>query len=272
MPAPSKLQKALLVQLASGQPDEDSKIEVQFNPDSLRVSYGNQVVQPTSTGNVTPGATQWVGTGTTRLALTLVFDVTMPPLNSDPAADVRRATAKVVALITPGEPPQDNGGGGGDARPVTVRPAPKVRFDWGSFRFDGYVDSIEEALEHFSADGRPLRSSIQLALSTQEIQHAFGDRALAGPAGAPGGALGTGFTASAGVGVGGTVQGIADAHGMGAGWQQIAAANGIENPRVLPPGAVLDLGLGASRIGVGNGVEGPQRVSPGAAVRAIGGP
>ena len=114
-----------------------------------------------------------------------------------------------------------------------------MRFDWGSFRFDGIVDSIEESLEFFSADGRPLRSSIQLALSTQEIQHAFDDQLHArGPPGAPAAAPpapgigGSGFTASAGIGAGGTVQGLADAHGLGGSWQAIAAANGIENPRV----------------------------------------
>jgi hypothetical protein len=247
MPEPAKLQKALLVQLKSGQPDTASKLEVQFNPDSLRVSYGNQVVQPSSSGNVTEGATQWVGTGTTRLSLTLVFDVTMPPLSSDPAADVRKATTKVIALVTPGAAEQRPGEGEG-AKPITVHPAPKVRFDWGSFRFDGYVDSIEEALEHFSADGRPLRSSIQLAFSTQEIQHSFDPGFKARPAGAPSpsaAGIGSGFTASAGIGVGATVQGIADGAGLGGSWQQIAAANGIENPRLLAPGVVIDLGIGA---------------------------
>ena len=116
---------------------------------------------------------------------------------------MRKATAKVIALVTPGKPEQRAGEGEG-AKPITVHPAPKVRFDWGSFRFDGYVDSIEESLEHFSADGRPLRSSIQLALSTQEIQHAFDDKFKARPAGAPSpgaAGIGSGFTASAGIGV-----------------------------------------------------------------------
>jgi hypothetical protein len=246
MPEPAKLQKALLVQLKAGKPDDATKLEVQFNPDSLRVSYGNQVVQPSSSGNVTEGATQYVGSGTTRLSLTLVFDVTAPPLDKDRGADVRKATEKVIALVMPG-PAEQRAGEGENAKPVTVRPAPKVRFDWGSFRFDGYVDSIEESLEHFSADGRPLRSSIQLSFSTQEIQHAFDDQFKARPAGAPSpglAGLGSGFTASAGIGAGGTVQGIADVNGLGGSWQQIAAANGIENPRALTPGTTIDLGIG----------------------------
>ena len=250
MPEPVKLQKALLVQLKDENPDTNSQLEVQFNPDSLRVSYGNQVVQPSASGNTTKGATQWVGLGTTRLALTLVFDVTSPPYDSDPAADVRKKTAKVIALIAPGDPEQQPGSGQ-DAKPITVYPPPKVRFEWGSFRFDGIVDSIEEQLEFFSADGRPLRSQIGLALSTQEIQRAFGKPSTARPPGAPsgigsgpGGGLGSGFTASAGVGAGATVQGLADANGVGGSWQAIAAANGIENPRLLGAGVTVDLGIG----------------------------
>ena len=242
MPETPKLAKALLVQLRDDKPDGATRLDVQFNPDSLRVSYGNQVVQPPA-GTTTDAATQWVGQGSTRLALTLVFDVTVPPLDQDPKADVRKATAKVIDLMKVGAPRELAGEGAG-AKPVTVFPPPKVRFDWGSFRFDGIVDSIEESLEHFSADGRPLRSSIQLALSTQKIRHDANPDFQASPAGAPsGGGAGAGFglSASVGAGAGGTVQGMADAAGMGGRWQQIAAANGIENPRSLAAGQLVDL-------------------------------
>ena len=36
---------------------------------------------------------------------------------------------------------------------------------------------------------------------------------------------------------------MAEAAGRGADWQSIAAANGIENPRRLAAGRLLDLGL-----------------------------
>lgn len=242
MPESQALQKALLVQLRDGRPAGDTKLDVQFNPDSLRVSYGNQIVQPPNAGDATEGATQWVGKGTTRLSLTLVFDVTAPPYDKDASADVRKATKKVVDLITAG-PARTFRGQGENAEPVTAHPAPKVRFDWGSFRFDGLVDSIEESLEHFSADGRPLRSSIALTLSTQEIQHAYNDAFKARPAGAPGAPSGPGGLTPAGPGA--TMQGLADSVGRGADWQQIAAANGIENPRLIGPGTLVDLSVKA---------------------------
>ena len=50
-----------------------------------------------------------------------------------------------------------------------VRPA-GVRFLWGSFMFEGIVDSINESLDFFSEAGKPLRAKISLSLSSQEIQ------------------------------------------------------------------------------------------------------
>ena len=53
---------------------------------------------------------------------------------------------------------------------------PAVRFLWGSFQFDGIMESLEETLEFFSPEGRPLRASITLTLSQQQItEFAFRD-------------------------------------------------------------------------------------------------
>jgi hypothetical protein len=45
---------------------------------------------------------------------------------------------------------------------------------------------------------------------------------------------------------GDSVQSMAGRNGQPAGWQQIARANGIENPRNLAPGTLIDLRAGAS--------------------------
>lgn len=233
MPEAAKLAKAVIAQLEGARVKPGSELEVQFNPESLRVAYANQLVQPPTTGDTT---TQWVGAGTTRLSLQLVFDVTAPPFDADPAADVRKATTRLVALISPGRPQTLQPGAGG-GQPVTVHPPPRVRLDWGSFRFDGICDSIEETLELFSADGRPLRSTVQLALSTQEIQHEAVPGFAAHPPGAPSATPGT--TPRVAIGPDGTLQGVADT--AGADWRAVAAANGIENPRLLAPGTLVDL-------------------------------
>ncbi|HWA26477.1 MAG TPA: LysM domain-containing protein, partial [Lacunisphaera sp.] len=42
---------------------------------------------------------------------------------------------------------------------------------------------------------------------------------------------------------GASLQSLADQAGVGGDWQDIARANGIENPRLLLPGQLIDLNL-----------------------------
>lgn len=213
-------------------------VKVQFNPETLKVSFANQLVQPSSGGDQrgTP-ARQFVGAGTTKLALQLWFDVTALPPDQQAVKDVRKLTQDVAYFITPKE---DSGG-----REKKYVP-PAVRFLWGSFQFDGMLDSMEESLEFFSPDGRPLRASVSLALSQQKIT-AYSFREL-GASGGPGGA-GGGTPATPGTkpltpaAQGASVQSLAERQGVGGDWQAIARANGIENPRILTPGRLVDMNV-----------------------------
>jgi hypothetical protein len=233
MPDALKLEKAELRQLDADFKNEinpDKTCKVQFNPESLKVSFANQIQTPQGAGDQkgTP-ARQFVGAGTTKLTLQLWFDVSQPlPEGQTQEADVRKLTQKVAYFITPTEE-------GGKFVP------PAVRFVWGSFQFDGLMESLEESLEFFSADGRPLRASMALNLSQQKITK-FTFRDTAGP-----GAQQTpGTRPLAQANSGDTLQGMADSQGKGGDWQGIAAANGIENPRMLQPGQLLDLNAGVS--------------------------
>jgi Contractile injection system tube protein len=214
-------------------------VKVQFNPETLKVSFANQLVQPASGGDQrgTP-ARQFVGAGTTKLALQLWFDVTALPAGERAAKnDVRKLTQEVAYFITPQEP---KGGGGGGKQLVP----PGVRFLWGSFQFDGMLDSLEESLEFFSPDGRPLRASVGLALSQQKItKFTFRDTG-GGAAGGPSTPRTPGTRPLTPAPSGATVQGLADGQGRGGDWQSIASANGIENPRLLAPGRLIDLDAG----------------------------
>jgi phage tail-like protein len=40
----------------------------------------------------------------------------------------------------------------------------RARFAWGAFRFEGRVTAVEEELDLFSADGRPLRSALTVSM------------------------------------------------------------------------------------------------------------
>jgi hypothetical protein len=217
--------------------ERDTWVTVQFNPETLKVSFANQLRTPDGAGDQSgTAARQFVGAGTTRLALQLLFDVTQPQPDGAPVDDVRRLTQKVAYFITPKAQ-------GRDLVP------PQLRFVWGSFQFDGLMDSLEETLEFWSPEGRPLRATLNLAMSQQRIT-AFAFGQAAGAAGAGGAAAGAGLPGTrplAEAGFGGSVQALADAAGQGADWARIAAANGIENPRLLAPGQLIDLSARAPR-------------------------
>jgi hypothetical protein len=144
--------KAFLIELdqkfANTKPGA-KQIDVQFNPETLKVTFANQIVQPPG-GDQAAGSAgrQFVGAGTTKLALQLWFDVNA--MEKDPVDDVRRLTQRVVYFMTPQESDED---------PTRLAP-PGLRFQWGTFIFDGMVEGMEETLEFFSPAGKPLRAQL----------------------------------------------------------------------------------------------------------------
>lgn len=223
-----KLAKAELHELDAEFKNEintDKNCVVQFNPESLKVAFANQVATPSGAGDQkgTP-ARQFVGAGTTKLTLQLWFDVSAPMPTDQPAEnDVRKLTAKVAYFITPKQE-------GSKFVP------PAVRFLWGSFQFDGIMESLEESLEFFSNDGRPLRASVSVNLTQQKITEF-----IFRPTDRPGASASPGTRPLTQAEDGDNVQKLADKQGKGDNWQDIAAANNIENPRMLQPGQLLDM-------------------------------
>lgn len=245
------LAKAQLIEMQEDFTDEKpdgQKTVVQFNPETLKVTYANQIVQPQggdqSSGNA---GRQFVGAGTTKLALQLWFDVNA--METDPVDDVRRLTQQVIFFMTPQK-----------TKDPKKKLAPPVRFLWGSFKFDGMVDALEESLEFFSPEGKPLRASISLTLSQQKILESKFDgdgRVPARPGQRP-------LTPAK---RGDSVQNLAGKNGD-RDWQSVAAANAIEDPLRLPPGQLVDLN---ARIGVQGSVGVGASVSVSGAARVGGG-
>lgn len=300
-----EIQHAKLIELKDDLSDVmpgGKSLTVQFNPESLKLSYANQVKeQPNSSGGASGGgaaggnqsqgsaARQFVGTGSTKLAVQLWFDVaaaTSAPFIVD---DVRRITAQVLYFIKP--KPAAAG-----ARDTSQRTPPGLRFSWGNFLFDGIVEGMEESVEFFSPKGEALRASVSLTMVQQEILvpafsgsgavpgarplwpagggqslQALQDAAKAsgaapssggggagggagGAGGGFGGGLSAGFSASASLGGGvGAGAGLSLGLSTGAafqsgGWQAVALANGIENPRAMPAGQLIDLSATKPRI------------------------
>jgi Contractile injection system tube protein len=233
---------------------EGKRVQVQFNPETLKVSFTNQVVPPANSaagGGASPAsgnrdqrgtsATQFVGKGTTKLSVQLWFDVTaVLPQDKRGTTDVRELTKDVAFFITPAASADD---------PDKYVP-PGVSFIWGTFKFDGIMESMEESLELFSIDGEPLRASVTVSLSQQGIEFAFnrnaGGARQTGGANTPGGTP-PGTRPLTQARSGSTVQGMAAGLGRGANWQDIAAANQIENPRLLAPGQLIDLNVRVAR-------------------------
>ena len=82
----------------------DKAVTVQFNPETLKVSFANQIQTPSGTGDQSGTPTrQFVGAGTTKLALQLWFDVTALARRTRTSRldDVRKLTQKVAYFITP---------------------------------------------------------------------------------------------------------------------------------------------------------------------------
>ena len=231
----SELARALLYELKSNGKSEKTigrTAVVQFNPETLKVSYANQLAgkddkKTNSQSDGTSGA-QYVGAGSTKLSLQLWFDITAPmPPGKQSVNDVRRLTQQVTELMNPAP-----------AADKDKFIAPEVCFEWGIFKFSGIIDSLEESIEYFSDTGVPLRASMSLSMSQQSILVAkFNDQSLGFKRPSPGANALTQAQA------GNTLQGLAAASGKDNNWQGIAAANGIENPRRLAPGQLLDLSV-----------------------------
>jgi Contractile injection system tube protein len=239
MPESAKLVKAELqeIDLANPEAAATKKVPVQFNPESLKVSFANQIQTPEGSGDQRGTPTQqFVGAGTTKLTLQLWFDVNAEQ-DGEAVLDVRKMTEKISYFITPKANPKD--------KKKFIPPG--IRFIWGSFQFDGLMESLEESLEFFSTDGIPLRASMTLNLTQQKIDiYKFGKDA---PSRMP--LPGTRPLTEAPQGE--TVQNMAANQGKADDWQSVAASNGIENPRSLPPGQFLDLNVTAGlTAGIGN--------------------
>lgn len=223
--------------------DGTHRVSVQFNPETLRVQFANQIVPPRNPAAAQDqsenASTQFVGRGTTKLSVQLWFDVTALPSDKS-AGDVRELTKDVIYFIMPQQDEDDRN---------VYRP-PGIRFVWGSFKFDGIVEGLDESLEFFSSDGRPLRASITMNLSQQRIEILRNKSDAAQPgAGAAAGGAAPGTRPLAQASAGSTVQGMAASRGLGGDWQEIAAANQIENPRRLEPGRLIDMGAAGARRG-----------------------
>ncbi len=162
MPQPGQITKAFLQEITWNDRgrvvSEGRKVTVQFNPETLKVTFTNQIAGDDNRGG---SAIQFAGRGTTKLAFEMWFDVTAPQPGENTETDVRKLTKEVARFMKTTEE--------GSGEEVTYTP-PGVRFQWGSFLFEGVMESMEETLEFFSETGIPLRAGVSVSLAKQDVK------------------------------------------------------------------------------------------------------
>jgi hypothetical protein len=270
-PAKAKLYK--LTETPNGSADKPPRVSVsgaaipvQFNPTSLKLDRTND-----TSGGATTRAQRRnrPNEGHATLTLDLEFDTAEGGPDGQPL-DVRTKTADVRQFA---EPSKDNPKGA----------PPRIRFEWGTFRFDGIVTRLGEEIDYFSSDGLPLRAKLSLTITGQDAQfesNATGpgsrtDQGSSAPGGAP---------ASTGPNAGPTrnpTQAVPAQDGESmqqllsrlnadpAGWRSAMA--GLSSPLGLTAGFAVQLGASASvsgGIGVSAGFAAGLDVSAGAGVSA----
>ncbi|GAB95339.1 hypothetical protein BJY21_003239 [Kineosphaera limosa] len=231
-------------------------LAVDFDPGSLSLSYtptgSADGSAPADDRLANKSAAQQTGQSST-LTVELTFDT------STAGTSVQEKTDHLVRLTLPDEL----------KRRV-------VRFSWGTFLFFGTVSSLSQTLTFFSSEGVPLRAVVNLGFASvgppnrdnapspssrpntpfgagASIGAGFGVSAgvsMSAGIGISGGASASlGLGASAGAGVGTTPlaqsrsgESVASltARAGGGDWKAVATANGIDNPRLLTAGTVIN--------------------------------
>jgi hypothetical protein len=230
MPESANMTRAILQEIrwnSDGTVRETNRqLKVQFNPETLKLTFSNQIASGDSAGG---SAIQFSGKGTTKLSFELWFDVTDPNIDASfkEFTDVRHITKQVADFMK-----TESVGTGNNTRYVP----PGVRFLWGTFLFEGVMESINETLEFFSEKGKPLRASVSVSLTKQEVDvqplPAGEDARSDSPPGTQ-----PVDTASQGE----TYQQRAARRGNVKDWQEGARADGVENPRHIAAGTPLSL-------------------------------
>lgn len=223
-----QLERAKLVEiddysLDPGPPAEGKEVvEVDFNPESLKLNLSNQ---QSGGDQQAGGSTQYLGPGSSSLAVELLFDT------STTGTDVRQRTESLAYFIV------------GDAqREGEQRMAPpKVSFRWGSFLFEGIIESMDETLEYFSEKGVPLRASVSISIKRDALV-LYSKERQGGRSEQKNQGMGE-VTPLSPVRAGDSVQSMAGRQGNSTNWKSIAAANGIDDPLRLEAGAMINLNV-----------------------------
>ena len=154
------LTKAYLAEITSGDSPTEvggTKVDVQFNPTTLRVQLSNRTAGGQQAG---AQARQRPGTGEMQVSFDLVFD-TADEGTTTQAVSVLDRTKAVERFVRPRS-----------ARPGQEAP-PRVVFVWSDFQVQGTMESANIDLDLFSAQGVPLRAKVSVSIKGQDPRWAY---------------------------------------------------------------------------------------------------
>lgn len=200
-------------QVASGGGGET--INFQFNPKELQVDKVAKWKFDAKAGSKKAPPAQYLGPDPASMTVELFLDAC-----ENPSGDVSKDVKKLTDACIPTQSSKDKG-----------KPLPKgVRFGWGSFSFEGYIEKVSAKYTLFRPDGTPIRASCTIAM--KELPH--------GPAGQNPTSGSLHALASRQVVAGDTLAGIAfQEYGDPNLWRGIAEVNGIDDPMAVAPGVTL---------------------------------
>ncbi|WP_129674632.1 hypothetical protein [Candidatus Chloroploca sp. Khr17] len=142
----SNPEQAIITPISQGAGQELEAVTVQFNPASLEYNLRNNIEKKGRGAR----ARQHVSQTTATLATELIFDTTHT------GQDVRIETVKIARYLQPYDD--------------TKKIPPTIRFEWGTFVFEGYVESYKETIDFFAAGGVPLRSTLNVTFTSKDKQ------------------------------------------------------------------------------------------------------
>jgi nucleoid-associated protein YgaU len=188
------------------------KIPLCFNPTELQLGKQNTFAEVGIPGLMAPPI-QYVRGASEKLSFDAIVDT------SDEMVDVREKYVKDIRGLL------DIDG--------RIHAPPVVKFVWESFEFVGVLESLNVTYTLFSDSGKPVRAKLAIALkqyTTIEEQVALAKKQSSD------------VEKTYVVRRGDTLSAIAEkAYADPAHWRVIARANGIDDPRVLQPGALLTI-------------------------------
>jgi nucleoid-associated protein YgaU len=190
-------------------------ISFQFNPKELQVDKAAKWKFDAKAGSKKAPPAQYLGPDPASMTLEMFLDA-----SEDTAGDVSKKVKKLTDACIPTQSSKDKG-----------KPLPKgVRFGWGSFSFEGYIEKVSAKYTLFRPDGTPIRASC--TISMKELPHGA---AAQNPTSGSLHAL-----ASHQVVEGDTLAGIAyQEYGDPTLWRRIAEVNAVDDPLSVSPGSTM---------------------------------